>query len=147
MITPPANVKISYTALLENEGARLIMKLIAPNSSGNIQRVLISSSEFDYDIEAINELTESSKLIAKIFSNQADIKYNPLYLPLPAELFEQSVEKNDDGDITSIPGFESAYTTCAITVHGDRPLLKGLVTYQEFVLEDSSDIYAGALLS
>ena len=140
MITPPFGTHCYYVANLKGVTAKAIMDFLAPSSGDAIEAGLITSKNFESDIEAIHEMQRGAEsLFRECFSHEPIhwiTKFNPLYLPTVNKLLENTVEVNHDGEITSVAGFSSPFI--AISTHigtDDAPnAIRAHVSFQQFEL-------------
>lgn len=158
MITPPNGTPSFYAAILEKPAAEFLVSLLAPQfvRGGDIKEAMITSMDFNNDVEATVELQTAVKEIADNlidFHQEIDTaeRFNPLFLPKTKDLYDL-VEVNDDGEITTIDGFQNPFVVMysKTSIENHPNVIEGRVVYRQFALpplHESLEAYQEPLLS
>lgn len=144
MITPPFGTTCYYLAVFEAPGAKLLVGMIAPNSSKDIERAVITSTNLT-DVEATVELQNLINAVSLRTNPNEElstiVKFNSLYLPRHGEM--DGIEFDSDGDISTISGFTNPYDAVHIKMNAGEDLLAdGKVRFSQFELPPARELLA-----
>jgi hypothetical protein len=133
-----------YALQAEGEAAELITSIFSPGAMGDIVGVSVLSKEFSNDIEPTNELDESIKMLKEGLSGslQEVVNFNPLYIPMPLEALDNSLDSQGKGEelqFVAMNGNPFALKTVDI-MNDEQQLIYATVGYHKFDLPGYEDI-------
>lgn len=151
MITPPASVPSFYTVLFEKLGSQQLMKLMAPTKGKDIEQVLITSLDISSDMAAMSELEKCVQSVVDGIGVPYDkqITFNPLYLPIESHKLEETLDLDNEGDISAVSGFTNPFIVMSLQVAcDDSPTeVDAKVCFKQFELPSFNEMLAETQVS
>lgn len=149
MITSPT--ECSYALEITGECAKNFTAIISDRTSDDIENVRVISSEYKYDIEALQDL-EGIVEFLQSFSNKKLTKktlLNPLFFISTEDQIDEVLEVDEDGDTIKFVGMNgNPYIVEHIECSDDSsdskiPMIQAFVTYMEFEIPPFEKIIQG----
>ncbi len=136
-----------YVLQAEGEAAELIASIFSPSVMSDIVGVSILSKDFSNDIEPINELDESIKLLKDGLGTDTveDVLFNPLFIPMSNEALDETLDAQEKGEEIRFVGMNgNPFAIKSIDIsRNDNSLISAVVGYHKFNLPGYEDIIAG----
>lgn len=147
MITPPLATQSYYVALFEKPLAQIISGLLAPTFNKDIETVMVNSIDMDSDITATVEMQGAANAVIKLAGiEDVDqlIEFNPMYLPVSPDKMFDNVELDNDGDITSVSGFDNPYVSAKMTASSPEfpVFMDAKINYHQFALPEARELFS-----
>jgi hypothetical protein len=120
--------------------------IVSSSAAADIRNVMIISTDFASDVQAINELKHGS---LEVMTNLADIgdsissssDFNPLYLPGKIEDPTSMLDLTEENDSAAVIGFPNPFISMEYRMWAqeDTNLIDAKVNFKEFTLPPLED--------
>lgn len=128
-----------YVIRASGDAAELIAAAFSPGTMADITDVIVLSKDFSNDIEPMNEIDETLKMIKDGLGVDLieSVMFNPLFVPRPIEELDDALEVEQKSEIvgfSAMNGNPYAVRTIELGMEDEPPMLSAIVSYHQFDL-------------